>query len=50
MANYLITHYHADRSPSEKVERHEKFERQDKNDKQEKHDRNERTPVSSNRS
>ncbi len=49
MANYLITHYHADRSPSEKVDRHEKFERQDKNEKQDKHDRNERTPVSSNR-
>ena len=49
MANYLITHYHADRSPSEKVERHEKFERQDKTEKHDKHDRNERTPVSSNR-
>ncbi len=46
LSNYLITHYHAERATSEKVERHEKFERQDKTDK---HDRNERTPVSSNR-
>ena len=43
LANYLIAHFHSDRSHSEKAE---KLERQEKN---EKHDRNERTPVSSNR-
>src|SRR5215470_17783213 len=49
LANYLVTHYHAERSTSEKLERHEKFERQDKYEKHDKHDRNEKTPVSSNR-
>ena len=49
MANYLVTHYHAERSPSEKFEKQEKTDRQDKNEKHDKHDRNERTPVSSNR-
>jgi len=49
LSSYLVTHYHAERSTSEKLERHEKFERQDKYDKHDKHDRNEKTPVSSNR-
>jgi two-component system chemotaxis response regulator CheB len=40
LANFLVTNYHAERSHSDKNEKH------DKNDK---HDRNERTPVSSNR-
>jgi len=40
LASFLVTHYHVDRSHSDKS---------DRNEKQDKHDRNERTPVSSNR-
>src|SRR5215813_5880894 len=46
LANYLVTHFHSDRSYLEKSEKTEKLERQEKNEKL---DRNERTPVSSNR-
>jgi hypothetical protein len=46
LANYLVTHFHSDRSYVEKAEKTEKLDRQEKNEKQ---DRNERTPVSSNR-
>jgi two-component system, chemotaxis family, protein-glutamate methylesterase/glutaminase len=48
LSAYLVSHYHSERSHSEKekIERQDKHDKNDKNDKQ---DRNERTPVSSNR-